>query len=216
MKRAVIDAVKKHKLIAILRGISDDNLIPLAEALYEGGIRLLEITYSADGSTPDRVIASNIKALCQHFEGKMYIGAGTVLTTKQVELTKEAGGLFIISPNVDDEVIAKTNQLELVSMPGGLTPSEVCHAHKAGADFVKLFPVSNLGPDYVKAIKAPISHISLLAVGGVDENNMASYLAAGVSGFGVGSNITNKKLIEANDWQGITKLAEKYVKVINA
>ena len=144
----------------------------------------------------------------------MYIGAGTVITEKQVELTKSAGGLFIISPDTYGAVIDKTRMLEMVSMPGALTPTEIQAAHRYGADFVKLFPVTSLGIDYVKAVKAPLSHIKLLAVGGINENNMSDYLKAGISGFGIGSNIVDKKLVEANDFSGISLLAEKYTRAI--
>ena len=99
-------------------------------------------------------------------------------------------------------------------MPGALTPTEIQAAHRAGADFVKLFPITSFGTGYVKAVKAPLSHIKLLAVGGVDENNMQDYLKAGVSGFGVGSNIIDKKMLETNAWAGITALAEKYVNAL--
>lgn len=215
MKKTVIEAVEKHGIIAIIRGVSADKLIPLAEALYCGGIRLLEITYSANGKVSDEDTAESIKSLSTHFEGRMYIGAGTVLTKKQVELTAQAGGKFIISPNVDEEVISATVKLGLVSMPGALTPSEICQAHKYGADFVKLFPISDLGAGYVKAVKAPLSHIKLLAVGGITDENMSEYLNAGVCGFGIGSSLTDKKMIEACDWDGITALAEKYVAVMN-
>ncbi|MBR5235843.1 MAG: bifunctional 4-hydroxy-2-oxoglutarate aldolase/2-dehydro-3-deoxy-phosphogluconate aldolase [Clostridia bacterium] len=215
MKKNVIESIQKHQIIAILRGIPEDKLISVAEALYEGGIRLLEVTYSANGKVSDEETAGYIKKLAEHFDGRMFIGAGTVLTEKQVRLTQKAGGLFIISPNTDEDVIRKTNKCSLVSIPGALTPSEIVAAHKYGADFVKLFPITNLGPDYVKAVKAPISHIKLLAVGGIDEKNMETYLAAGVCGFGVGSNITNKKMIAENDWVGITNLAKEYTKVVN-
>jgi len=211
MKNAVIEEIKKCKLIAILRGIPDEKLISVAEALYNGGIRLLEITYSADGSVSDEKTAENIKKLAENFKGRLFIGAGTVLTKKQVKLTKDAGGLFIISPNTDKEVIKYSGKCALVSIPGALTPSEITDAHKYGADFVKLFPITNLGSGYVKAVKAPLSHIKLLAVGGINENNMEEYLKAGVCGFGIGSNITDKKMISESDWQGITNLAKKYV-----
>jgi len=211
MKNAVIEEIKKCKLIAILRGIPDEKLIPVVEALYDGGIKLLEITYSADGSVSDEKTAENIKKLAEHFKGRLFIGAGTVLTQKQVKLTKDAGGLFIISPNTDKDVIKKTNKCNLVSIPGALTPSEITDAHNHGADFVKLFPVTSLGAEYVKAVKAPLSHINLLAVGGINDSNMSEYLKAGVCGFGIGSNITDKKMIAENDWEGITKLAKKYV-----
>ncbi len=214
-KTEVISSVEKYKMIVIVRGVESEKLIPLAEAMYEGGIRLLEITYSANGKVSDEETAENIKKLTGHFGDRMFIGAGTVLTTKQVELTAEAGGKFIISPNVSREVIEKTAELGLVSMPGALTPTEICNAHDFGADFVKLFPITNMGPDYVKAVKAPLSHIKLLAVGGIDENNMETYLKAGVCGFGVGSNIIDKKMLQNSDYKGITELAKKYANVTN-
>ena len=214
MRDNVISIIEKEKLVVIVRGIEKEKLIPLAEAMYKGGIRLLEVTYSANGKVTDEETAECIKILSEHFEGKMYIGAGTVLSEKQVELTKNAGGKFIISPDTNEKVIAKTRELGLVSMPGALTPSEAEKAHIYGADFVKLFPVSNLGADYVKAVKAPLSHIKFLAVGGITLENMADYLKAGVCGFGIGSNIVDKKLVDANDFDGVTKLAEKYVNVV--
>ena len=215
MREQIIQAVEKEKLIVIIRGIESDKLIPLAEAMYEGGIRLLEVTYSANGAVSDEDTAKNIERLAKHFDGRMYIGAGTVITEKQVELTKAAGGQFIISPDTCSEIIRKTRELNMVSMPGALTPSEIQLAHRSGADFVKLFPITNLGVAYVKAITAPLSHIKLLAVGGVDETNIADYLQTGISGFGVGSNITKKSLIEYGNYAEITKLARKYVMAVN-
>ena len=214
MRENIINAIESHRLIVIVRGIPSEGLIPLEEAMYEGGVRLLEITYSANGSTTDEQTAKNIKMLAEHFDGRMYIGAGTVLTERQVELTAEAGGSFIISPDTNPEVIKKTLEHGLVSMPGALTPTEIMTAHRSGADFVKLFPVTSLGADYVKAVKAPLSQIKLLAVGGVELSNMPQYLSAGVSGFGLGSNIVDKKLIEKEDYAGITALAKKYVEAL--
>ena len=214
MREKIISTIEKEKLITIVRGVEKEKLIPLAEAMYTGGIRLLEVTYSANGKVSDEETAECIKILSEHFEGRMYIGAGTVLSEKQVELTKNAGGKFIISPDTNEKVIKKTRELNMVSMPGALTPSEAQKAHSAGADFVKLFPVSNLGADYVKAVKAPLSHIKFLAVGGITLDNMKDYLKAGVCGFGIGSNIVDKKLIDANDFSAITVLAEKYVNIV--
>ena len=123
MRSRVIEAIEREKIIVIVRGVAADKLIPLAEAMYEGGIRLLEVTYSADGSVSDEETAKNIEMLSKHFEGRMYIGAGTVITEKQVELTKKAGGKFIISPDTYENVIRKTRELDMVSMPGALTPT---------------------------------------------------------------------------------------------
>ena len=214
MREQIIQTVEQEKIIVIVRGVEREKLIPLAEAMYEGGIRLLEITYSANGKVSDEDTAKNIQLLAEHFAGRMYIGAGTVLTEKQVELTAQAGGKFIISPDTYPQVIEKTRELGLVSMPGALTPSEMQIAHRSGADFIKLFPITSLGSSYVKAVKAPLSHLKMLAVGGVDEGNIAEYLKAGINGFGLGSNIIDKKKIAENDWVGITELAKKYVSLV--
>ena len=215
MREQVISFIEKEKVVVIVRGIAKEKLIPLAEAMYAGGIRLLEITYDATGKTSDEETAENIAMLSKHFEGRMYIGAGTVIKTTQVELTARAGGMFIISPDTNKAVIEKTRELGLVSMPGALTPTEIADAHRFGADFVKLFPVSTFGPEYVKAVKAPLSHIKLLAVGGVDEKNIADYQKAGACGFGIGSNIVNKKMIEAGEFDKITELAKEFLSALN-
>ncbi len=210
----IINEILKHKIIAIVRGVEKEKLIPLAEAMYDGAVRFLEITYSADGSVSNAETAERIKLLCEHFEGRMLIGAGTVLDIEQVELTKKAGGSFIISPDAYDEVIKKTNELEMVSIPGVYTPSEIRGAVRAGADFVKLFPATQLGPDYIKAIKAPLSNIRLLAVGGVNPENMSDFEKAGACGFGIGSNIIDRKALDEEDYERITELARKYTSQI--
>ena len=214
MREQVIKSIEKEKIVVIVRGVARENLIPLAQAMYEGGIRLLEITYDATGKTTDAETAANIEMLAKHFEGRMYIGAGTVIRPVQVELTAKAGGKFIISPDTNKEIIEKTRELGLVSMPGALTPTEIADASRFGADFVKLFPVSTFGTEYVKAVKAPLSHVKLLAVGGIDEKNIADYAKAGACGFGVGSNIVNKKLIEAGEFGKITELAKEFLKAL--
>ena len=214
MKNQVINSILENKIVVIVRGVDKEKLIPLAEAMYAGGIRLIEITYSATGYPTAEETAESIRALAKHFNGRMFVGAGTVLNEKQVELTKEAGGSFIISPDVNEAVIKKSVELGLVSMPGALTPTEVTAANRAGADFVKLFPITSLGLDYVKAITAPLSHVKLIAVGGINDGNMGDYLKAGVCGFGIGTNIVDKKLIAANDFDAITELAKKYVEAV--
>ena len=211
MQNELMQAIEKEKLIVILRGTEREKLLPLTQAMYDGGVRILEVTYSANGKFSDEYIAENIHMLAEEFKGRMYIGAGTVLTEKQVELTHQAGGQFIVSPNTCPAVIAKTKELGMVSIPGALTPTEIQNAHLAGADIIKLFPASVMGTSYIKAVKAPLSHVKLLATGGVNEQNMGEYFKAGICGIGVGSNIVDNKMLEANDWAGITALAEKFV-----
>ncbi len=214
-RQDIIGAIEDNKIIAILRGIPSDRLCDTVAALYDGGIRLVEVTYSADGSRSDCDTAADIRMLAERFDGKMYIGAGTVLTEHQVTLTKNAGGTFIISPDANPAVIKKTVDEGMVSIPGALSPTEITAADRAGADFVKLFPVVSLGTEYIKAIRAPLCHIKMLAVGGIDSENMTDFLKAGVCGVGIGSNITDKRMIANGDFDGIRRLCEQYTTVIN-
>ena len=215
MQRDIINAIKERKIIAIVRGVEPKKLVPLAKALYDGGIRLMEITYSADGSVSDEETAAAVGALANEFDGRMYIGSGTVLTREQVKRTYDVGGRFIISPNTDTEIIKYTKELGMVSIPGALTPSEAEAANRAGADFVKLFPVTSMGTSYVKAIAAPLSHIKFLAVGGITPENIGEYLDIGVCGFGIGSNIINKEYIAEENYEKIPASAKEYVMVVN-
>ncbi len=210
----VINSILENKIVVIVRGVEREKLIPLAQAMYDGGIRLMEITFDATKKVSDEETGDMIKMLSDSFEGRMFVGAGTVLTKEQVNITKAMGGKFIISPDANCEVIKHTKEAGLVSIPGALTPTEIQAAHMAGADFVKIFPVTSMGTEYVKAISAPLKHIKLIAVGGIDLNNMADYLEAGVIGFGLGSNIVDKKMIERDDYASITALAQKCVNVI--
>ena len=210
-RELLIKELEKEKIIVIVRGYTGQTLLSLAEAMYAGGVRFMEVTYDHGGTFSTEDTARDIENLVRHFEGRMHIGAGTVLTTEEVEATYRAGGEYIISPNVNTTVIRRTRELGMLSMPGAFTPSEAETAHEAGADFVKLFPVDALGPSYVKAIKAPLCHIRMLAVGGVNENNLKAFLSAGASGFGIGSNIVNKKMIAEGDFEGITALARTFL-----
>lgn len=205
-----IKTIEENKIIVIVRGVEREKLVPLCEAMYNGGIKAVECTYDATGKISDEEISENIRLLVDNFGDKMVIGAGTVLTKKQVALTKAAGGKFIISPDTNPKIIKYTKRQGLVSIPGALTPSEIALSARAGADFVKVFPVNLFGPDYIKTIKAPLSHIKLLAVNGVTAENMNEYLSAGAVGVGIGGGIVDKKLIAENDFEGITIAAQKY------
>lgn len=213
-REEVIAAVNEQRIIVIARGFAIEELIPAAEAMYAGGIRLMEVTYDAKGNPSDEEIAERIGVLARHFAGRMYIGAGTVLTVKQVELTHRAGGRFIISPDSNEEVIRKTRELEMVSIPGAFTATEATTACRYGADFIKIFPNSEVKPSYIKALTVPLSHIPFLAVGGVTPENAAEYLAAGAAGIGVASGILDKKLVRAGDYAGVTEKARRYVSAV--
>ena len=179
-------------------------------ALADGGVQLVEITFAADGRISDADTAKSIALAAEQFDGKLLVGAGTVLTEAQATLAKSAGAGFLLSPNTDPAVISKTRELGMVSIPGAFTPTEAQNAHAAGADIVKLFPASVLGSGYIKALRAPLSQLSLMAVGGIDLDNMAAYLAAGACSVGIGSNIVSQTRVEEGDFEAIRALAKQY------
>lgn len=216
MREEVIERASREKIIAIVRGVGSEQCMNAANALYDGGIRLMEITY--DQSKPESwsTTACAIGDIAHTFEGRMLVGAGTVTTPELVDLTRDAGGLFIISPDTNTDVIRRTRELGLVSMPGALTPSEIMTAHRAGADIVKLFPASNFGAAYLKAVRAPINHVKLMAVGGINEKNICDFLAAGAVGAGVGGNLANRAWIEGGEFHKITEAARAIVAAVSA
>ena len=151
----------------------------------------------------------------------MLFGAGTVTNVELVELTHAHGGKYIISPDTNVDVIKRTVELGMVSLPGAMTPTEVMTAHDAGADFVKLFPAGDLGVSYLKAIRAPISHVKLMAVGGVNESNAADFVTiqpfAGLYyGLGIGGNLAKKAWIDAGEFDKLTEAAKTMVEIIKS
>ena len=206
----VISDILKNKIIVIMRGYTTDELIFAVEAMEKGGVRLVEVTFDQSGKISNEDTASQIKELKERFRGRVRIGAGTVMTPEQVELAYNAGAEYIISPDCYKEVIEKTRELGMVSLPGAITPTEAANAYRWGADFVKLFPNSEFKPSYLKALAAPLSHIRFLAVGGVNADNLKEYLAAGAVGIGVATAIASKDLIKKGDAEGITALARKF------
>ncbi len=209
MREQVLEWVMREKIVAIVRGVGSEQCMNVARALFDGGIRLMEITY--DQKNPDSwpVTARAIGDIARAFEGRLLAGAGTVTTPELVDMTCAAGGRFIVSPDTNAEVIRRTREVGLVSMPGALTPSEILAAHRAGADIVKLFPAANLGPGYLKAVRAPISHVNIMAVGGVNKDNVGQFLAAGAVGAGVGGNLVNRAWIEAGEFGRLTQAAKE-------
>lgn len=164
--------------VAILRGITNAEVTAVCDALYEAGIRLLEIPLNSPDAVKSIAIAS------EHCKERMAVGAGTVLTVEDVNNVHKAGGTFIISPNTDTDVIKETKKLGMLSIPGFFTATEGFAAIKAGADYLKLFPAC-LGPSYVKDLKAVIK-TPIMAVGGVNSDNIPDFMKV-CCGVGIGS-----------------------------
>ena len=183
------------RIIAIVRGVASEDMLPLVRALEAGGVRAIEVTFDqrAPESWPDTLRA--IRAIADEFNGRVLPGAGTVLTPEQVRVAHDAGATYIISPDVDEAVIAQTRALGMASLPGALTPTEIMRAVRAGCDIVKIFPAGELGAGYIKSIRAPLGHVPMFAVGGVNAANAAEFMRAGVSGLGVGGALTDRALI---------------------
>lgn len=216
MRNNIINSILEHKIIAIIRKVDMDKILYTAEALYNGGIRFMEVTFDQSGDFSESYTTDQIALLKESFGKDLYVGAGTVMTPKQVEAAYHAGARYIISPNTDKAVINKTLELGMVSIPGAVTPTEIQQAHAFGADFVKLFPAGELGLDYIKAVLAPLNHIKMLAVGGINENNLKDFLNTSLKGVGIGSNIVKNGLIVQGKYDQITALTKKYTSQTNS
>ncbi len=201
--------VREKRIIAIVRGQTPDVCLHLAEAFAKGGIGLVEVTFNQREPETWQQTAEAIQAIRTRFAGAVRVGAGTVLTEEQLKICAGAGGEYMITPNVNAALIRKCVEMGLVAMPGALTPSEAVVAWEAGAQFVKLFPAGTLGTGYVKAVRAPLSHIPFLAVGGISPENVADFMRAGCVGAGVGGNLTNKEWIAEGAWDKITAVARE-------
>ena len=172
----------QRHLIAILRGITPEETIAVSEALLSAGITMIEVPLNS----PEPMLS--IGAASQALQGRAAIGAGTVLTAKDADAVADVGGTFVVSPDCNEAVIARTLARGMRSYPGIFSPTEAFRAIGAGAHALKFFPAEVLGPAGIKAIKAVLpAAIPLYAVGGANPENFDEFLAAGCTGFGIGS-----------------------------
>ena len=212
----VLARIQEEKLVAILRGVPMDRIDGVVGALVRGGVRILEFTF--DHAEPDCVKANaeKIRRTVEKFGDQVLVGCGTTLTVEEVEAAYNAGACLMISPNVDEAVIRRAKELGMVTMPGALTPTEIVAAYNMGADIVKLFPAGELGLGYIKAVRGPLKHIPMSAVGGVKPENVCEYLDAGVCGFGVGGPLVLAKAVKSGDDAAIEERAKAFTDAIKA
>ncbi|NIK80325.1 2-dehydro-3-deoxyphosphogluconate aldolase/(4S)-4-hydroxy-2-oxoglutarate aldolase [Paenibacillus castaneae] len=204
----MLELLLQHKIVAILRGIEDRHADHAAQALIDGGIHLMEITMNTAGA------AVMIERWRTKFDGKAAIGAGTVTDVALAEQAVNAGAQFLISPNLDEEVIAYGKERGLSVWPGVMTPTEIVKAWKAGADAVKIFPMGTLGIGYLQEIRGPLNEIPMLATGGVDLHNIADYFKAGANAVGMGGKLVNLDWIRDGKLDQVTERAQQFVNIV--
>ena len=211
-REEIVRKVLGEKIVAIMRGIAPERCSDAANALSDGGICAVEVTF--DQREQPAGFASTAEGIRRIIAGagtrNIAVGAGTVLTPEQAEIAREAGASFIVTPNTDPEVIKAARSLGMAAFPGAFTPSEVVAAFAAGADMVKIFPASSVGPGYIRALRGPLPHIPLMAVGGVELDNARAFLDAGAAGLGIGGGLVNRKLINEGRYEEITALAAAF------
>ena len=205
----VLAQILAHKIIAIIRGAPPENVAEIAEALQQGGVQCIEITLNSPNAL------QVIENIATKMEGRILVGAGTVLNATQAASAIAAGAKFIISPITDIETIHKTKELGAVSIPGAFTPTEIFTAYSGGGDIIKVFPGSS-GPGFIKEVLAPLPHIPLMPTGGINLQNIHEFKNAGAVAFGVGKSLvdTNQKVTDAY-LDEIIKNAQRFIQAIN-
>lgn len=198
----------ENKVIVVCRGVAEEEIVKVAAALYDGGVRFMEVPFNQADPGSFAATARKITAVKEALGDKMHVGAGTVITMEQFAIAKQAGAEIIVSPTMEEEIIAATKAAGLISMPGCATPSEMTKAYKLGADLIKLFPSSVVNLKVIKEIRVPLNHLPLVCFGGVSADNIREVLATGVVGVGVASSVLDKQALQDKDYAKITELAK--------
>jgi 2-dehydro-3-deoxyphosphogluconate aldolase/(4S)-4-hydroxy-2-oxoglutarate aldolase len=197
-------------VVAVLRGADPDTLIDITDALLEGGVTGIELT----ADNPD--ISELLAALDGSFDDEITVGVGTVLDAETARMTMLAGAEFVVSPSLHEDVIEICNRYGTLVAPGVMTPTEAISGYEMGADLVKVFPASSLGPGHLKSIKGPYSQIPLMPTGGVDLDNAADYIEAGAECVGAGSALVDYDAADRGDFEAITERAREFRSIIEA
>lgn len=207
-KTETLERVKELGLLAVIRGPSSELTVRMVEALVEGGVMGIEITYS----TPNA--EEVVKTLSQKFGDSILLGMGTLTKPDQAESAKAAGAVFLVSPICEKKLVKAMVASGLLTMAGALTPTEVFKAYSMGVDVIKIFPGSLGGPAYVKALKGPFPYIPMMPTGGVNASNAAEWFAAGVVAVGAGSELCPPQLAKEGRFDEISRKAADFVNTI--
>ncbi len=202
---AALEHILDKKIIAVIRMTDTAKLFRVIEAIRRGGVDCLEITLTV----PNAI--DIIKQVAQEVGKEGLVGAGTVLEPEAARLSILAGAQFVVGPTLNREVVKVAHEHGKVAIPGAFTPTEILRAWDMGADIVKVFPATSMGPRYLRDLKGPLPQIRLLPTGGVTIDNAAEFIRAGACGLAVGTNLLDKKAIEANQFDLLTEKARKLV-----
>lgn len=186
--------LKNNKICAIMRNVPMEIALDYAKAAYRGGIRLFEVALN----TPDG--AAQITLLRENLGQDVFIGAGTVINEQRCQAAKEAGAQFFLTPSVSVGTLEFCRKYDIPLLPGVLTPTDVAVCLEYGYSIMKLFPASDMPPNYVKSLKGPFDQTEYVAVGGVNPDNISRFLNAGFIGVGIGSNLIPKEYIATKNW----------------
>jgi 2-dehydro-3-deoxyphosphogluconate aldolase / (4S)-4-hydroxy-2-oxoglutarate aldolase len=206
----IISRLIQPGIVSVVRTDNPAQLPPLCQALIDGGVIAIEITFTVPNAL------DTIREASRRFGDRALIGAGTVLNAAMCRDAIEAGAEFVISPITRLEIIAAAHAKEKPVMIGAYTPTEAQTAHEAGADFIKIFPADKLGPSYMKALRAPLPHLKIVPTGGVDLNTAADFLKAGCAALGVGGSLLTADILKTHNWPELTRLAKAFVDIAQA
>lgn len=197
-------------IVAIIRANSSKELFDTAVAIKNGGVDIIEITMT----TPNALQV--IRDVSDQLEDSVLIGVGSVLDSETARAAMLAGAEFVVSPVTKPDIIEICNRYGKVVIPGAFTPTEILCAWETGADYVKVFPSSGVGPSYIKDIKAPLPQIPLIPTGGVTAENASEFIKAGAAALGVGSALVSQDLIDAVDFAALTERAKRLVNAVKS
>ncbi|KYC60130.1 MULTISPECIES: bifunctional 4-hydroxy-2-oxoglutarate aldolase/2-dehydro-3-deoxy-phosphogluconate aldolase [Heyndrickxia] len=201
-----LNTIIDTKIVAIIRGADPKDVLSIVKALHEGGIRAVEIALNSPGAL------DLIKEVTGEMGADMMVGAGTVLDPESARAALLAGARFILSPTLNLETIKMTKRYGAVSIPGAYTPTEILQAFEAGADIIKVFPASALGPGYFKDVHGPLSQIPLLPTGGINLDNIRAYIEAGAVGVAVASALVNTNEEVTDSYlHSLTEKSKQYI-----